>query len=117
MFVIDGKLVTPPLSDSILDGITRDSLLEIAVNEGIEVEERPVNVNEIRQALKNGSLTEAFGAGTAAVVAPIGTIGIDGELYELPVYFNDSILFRLKDKLEAIRSGREADQFGWNNIV
>jgi branched-chain amino acid aminotransferase len=117
MFVIDGKLVTPPLSDSILDGITRDSLLEIAASEGIEVDERPVSVNEIRQALKSGSLTEAFGAGTAAVVAPIGTIGIDGELYELPVYFDDSILFRLKDKLEAIRSGREADKYGWNGIV
>ena len=117
MFVIDGKLVTPPLSDSILDGITRDSLLEIAAAEGIETEERKVSVQEILQALKNGSLTEAFGAGTAAVVAPIGTIGIDGELYELPVYFEHNILFRLKDKLEAIRSGKETDVFGWNTVV
>jgi branched-chain amino acid aminotransferase len=117
MFVINGKLVTPPLSDSILDGITRDSLLEIAAAEGIETDERKVSVNEIKRALKDGSLTEAFGAGTAAVVAPIGTIGIDGELYELPVYFKDNILFRLKEKLEAIRSGIQTDPFNWNSVV
>ncbi|MGZ8537426.1 MAG: branched-chain amino acid aminotransferase, partial [Flavisolibacter sp.] len=78
MFVIDGKLVTPPLSDSILDGITRDSLLTIARDMQIEVEERPVSLTEIKKAFNDKMITEAFGAGTAAVVAPISEISIDG---------------------------------------
>src|SRR6185369_10773265 len=78
MFVIDGKLVTPPLSDSILDGITRDSLLTLAKDMGIPVETRPVSIVELEQAFHNNTISEAFGAGTAAVVAPVATIHING---------------------------------------
>jgi branched-chain amino acid aminotransferase len=117
MFVLDGKLVTPPLSDSILDGITRDSLLTIAKDLGIETEERQVNINEIVKTIKDKKRIEAFGAGTAAVVAPISVIGVDGELYHLPAYNSDSIMFRLKRELEAIRTGRKEDVNGWNNVI
>jgi branched-chain amino acid aminotransferase len=117
MFVIDEKLITPPLSDSILDGVTRDSLLEIASNLQITIEERPIGVKEMIKAFEEGKITEAFGAGTAAVVAPISTIGIDGILYELPVYTNASIMMELKKELEAIRSGMKEDVNGWNSIV
>jgi branched-chain amino acid aminotransferase len=117
MFVLDGKLVTPPLSDSILDGVTRDSLVQIAQDLGITVEERRISVKELIGNFKQGNLNEAFGAGTAAVVAPIATIGIDGDFYELPSLSGDSIMMQLKAALEAIRTGAKEDVYGWNNIV
>lgn len=116
-FVIDGKLVTPPLSDTILNGVTRDSLLQLAVDLNIPAEERPVAAQEIIKGIKSGKLTEAFGAGTAAVVAPIGAIGVDGELYHLPLYNESNIMFQLKKGLEDIRTGKATDAFGWNYLV
>jgi branched-chain amino acid aminotransferase len=116
MFALDSKLVTPPLSDTILDGVTRDALLTIARHMGITVEERPVSIDEIKQAFKMNTIKEAFGVGTAAVVAPIDTIGIDDIDYKLPVYSNDSIMFQLKKQLDAIRFGTAADIYNWNFI-
>jgi branched-chain amino acid aminotransferase len=84
---------------------------------GIETEERQVSITEIIKSIKEGKVIEAFGAGTAAVVAPINVIGVDGELYKLPAYENNSVMLRLKKELEAIRSGRSEDVYGWNNIV
>ncbi len=117
LFVINGKLVTPPISDSILDGITRDALLALAKEMEIDAEVRPVSVDELEQAFRDHTITEAFGAGTAAVVAPVQTIGIRDAEYTLPAYTADSILNRLKDKLEKIRTGLEEDMFGWNTLV
>lgn len=114
MFVLNNTLVTPPLSDSILDGVTRDSLLTLANDIGCEVEERPIRVEELEQAFRNNSITEAFGAGTAAVVAPIETIHINGIDFQLPPYSNESILNRLKQKLERIRTGVDEDTHKWN---
>jgi len=117
MFVIDGVLLTPPTSDSILDGVTRDSLLTLARDMNFKVEERPVSVEEIKVAFKKNLITEAFGAGTAAVVAPIETIGVDGVDYKIPAYSDKSIMFQVKRKLDAIRYGQEEDLYGWNFIV
>lgn len=117
MFVIDGKLVTPPVSDSILDGITRDSLIQLARHLGIAVEERPVSITELKAAFAEGRITEAFGAGTAAVVAPIASIGIDEQLYALPATSDNAIQTALKKELEAIRTGRSEDLFNWNYLV
>lgn len=117
MFVIDGVLVTPPLSDSILDGVTRDSILTLARDMGYATEERRISLNELEKAFRNYSLTEAFGAGTAAVVAPIGTVHINGIDYQLPAYQPDHLLNRVKDKLEKIRTGAEEDVYGWNTVV
>jgi branched-chain amino acid aminotransferase len=117
LFVLDGKLVTPSLSDSILDGITRDSLLTLAEHIGIPVETRAVSVEELQKAFHHNTITEAFGAGTAAIVAPIATIHINGVDHHLPTYNDNSIMFRLKNKLDAIRMGNEPDIFGWNNVL
>jgi len=115
MFVIDGTLVTPPLSDSILDGVTRDSLLTLAKDLGIPVEERPVSIHELEKAFRDNTITEAFGAGTAVVVVPIGTINIDGMDFTLPPV-EDPIQVRLKHKLDNVRLGLDEDIHGWNFI-
>jgi branched-chain amino acid aminotransferase len=117
IFVMDNVLVTPPLSDSILDGITRESLLVLANDLGFKVEERPISWEELESAFKNNSITEAFGAGTAAVVAPIELISINGIDYHLPPYSGKNLLNRIKHKLDAIRNGEEADLYGWNYLV
>jgi len=117
MFVINGTLVTPPLSDSILDGVTRDSLLTLANDLGYPSEERPVSIAELEQAFKDRTITEAFGAGTAAVVAPVQTIQINGVDYSLAAYDEDSVHNKLKHQLELIRSGQIADVHEWNCIV
>jgi len=105
------------LSDSILDGVTRDSLLTIARALGYKLEERPVEVAELEKAFQDKTITEAFGAGTAAVVAPIQTIHINGSDFDLPKYNPESILNKLKQKLERIRTGVEADTNEWNFII
>lgn len=117
MFVINDELVTPPLSDSILDGVTRDSLLVLAKDLGYKTEERAVSINELEQAFRNRTLTEAFGAGTAAVVAPIQTININNIDFHLPEYSKENLLSRLKLKLERIRTGLETDIHEWNYII
>lgn len=117
LFVINNMLVTPPLSDSILDGVTRDSLLTLANELGFKTEERPVSVVELESAFQQKTITEAFGAGTAAVVAPVQTIHINGIDYHLPAYSSDNLFQIIKRKLEKIRTGVETDLHGWNNIV
>ncbi|HTI91834.1 MAG TPA: branched-chain amino acid aminotransferase [Puia sp.] len=120
-FLIDGVLVTPPLTDTILDGVTRDSLLTLAARAGIPAEERAVSVDELREGLERGRVREAFGAGTAAVVSPIREIGIDGKDYLLPVVGSGvgvgSVGMELKKMLDDIRYGRAADPFGWNFYI
>ena len=117
MFVINDTLVTPPLSDSILDGVTRDSLLTLANDLGYNIEERSVAVDELEKAFRSKTITEAFGAGTAAVVAPIQTIRINGIDYQLPEYNGENILNKLKQKLERIRTGMEPDTREWNFVI
>jgi len=122
-FVIDDKLVTPPLTGSILDGVTRDSLLTLATSAGITVEERSVSVEELKRGFEKGQVSEAFGAGTAAVISPIQAVGIDGRDYLLPVVGRTSeeeagsVALRLKEALDDIRYGKNADPYGWNFIV
>jgi branched-chain amino acid aminotransferase len=117
MFVLGDKLVTPPLSDSILDGVTRDSLLQLARDMQIEIEERRVSITEIIKAFKDNTIKEAFGAGTAAVVAPISEISIDNTIYHLPAFDNNAIMLRLKERLERIRTGNAEDVHGWNGVI
>ena len=116
-FLIDGTLITPPLSETILEGVTRDSIIAICEHDGIKVEQRPITASEIAAAAKAGKLQEAFGAGTAAVTAPISAIGIRGEIVTIPDYTDDSLCFRLQRRMEAIKKGTVADVFGWNTIV
>ncbi|MVN78212.1 branched-chain amino acid aminotransferase [Hymenobacter sp. HMF4947] len=113
MFVIDGVIITPALSTSILDGITRRSVLELARDWGLPVEERRVSSREVVAAIQEGRLTEAFGVGTAATIAPIATIGYEGHNYDLPALLDDAFARRVGAALEAIRTGHAADPHGW----
>ncbi|WP_462252828.1 branched-chain amino acid aminotransferase [Ekhidna sp.] len=117
MFVINDTLITPPTSDSILPGITRESALILARNWGIKVDERPIKVDEIIEAIENGSLTEAFGIGTAATVSHIAVIGYEGTDYELPAIETRTISNRILDSLTKIKLGQEEDRFGWMHKV
>ena len=99
---INDTLITAPTNDRILDGITRKSIIEIAKQEGIPVEVRPLTVTEVVAAAKNGTLKEMFGAGTAAVVSPISAFGHKGTDYDLPVLENDYATL-LKKKITDIQ--------------
>lgn len=111
-FRINDTLYTAPISERILDGVTRKSLIDIAKRDGIKVEERSVLVSELIDASKNGSLKEIFGAGTAAVVNPIAGFSYDEFYYEVPKQEN-SIAIELKDKLTNIQYKLAEDTFGW----
>lgn len=113
MFMLDDKLITPALSDSILAGITRDSILQLARAWEIAVEERKVSVKEIVAGLENGKLTEAFGAGTAATIARIEVIGFEGRNYTLPNTDRSNFARRVHEALDGIKHGTQPDPFGW----
>jgi branched-chain amino acid aminotransferase len=117
MFVVSDTLVTPPLSDTILDGVTRDSLLALARTMGYKTEERPISLIELENAFRNNTIVEAFGAGTAAVVAPVKTINLHGTDFHLPEHSHEKLSGKLKQKLESIRTGREEDTLNWNCII
>jgi branched-chain amino acid aminotransferase len=109
---INDTLFTAPISERILDGVTRKSLIDLAKSEGINVEVRSVLVSELLEAVQNGSLKEIFGAGTAAVISPIVGFSYKDVYHELP---KESHTFaqQLKDKLTNIQHKLEADNFGW----
>jgi branched-chain amino acid aminotransferase len=111
-FRINDTLLTAPVSERILDGVTRKSIIDLAKSEGIAVEERPVLVEELVAAAKNGALKEVFGAGTAAVVNPIAGFCYREEYYELPKLEN-SYAAKLKEKLTNIQYKLADDTFGW----
>lgn len=111
-FRIGDKLITAPTSDSILDGITRKSLIQIARDENIDVEIRPLLVSELIDAADNGSLLEIFGSGTAVVVLPILGFGYENNKYELPIKEN-SWANLLKNKLNNIQYNLSNDPYGW----
>tara|TARA_B100000767_G_C19749833_1_gene530241 strand:- start:663 stop:1760 length:1098 start_codon:yes stop_codon:yes gene_type:complete len=117
MFIIGGKLVSPQTSDTILNGVTRDSVITIAKDLGIEVEIRKISVTELEEGLKSGRITEAFGVGTAATIKSIEVIGIDGTNYTLlrsePSH-EGSVANQLSLELDGIRRGRRDDRHLWN---
>ena len=111
-FRINDTLYTAPISERILDGVTRKSLIDLAKREGINVEVRSVLVSELIDAVKDGSLKEIFGAGTAAVVNPIVGFSFQETYYELPKIEN-SYAIQLKEKLTNIQYKLAEDTFGW----
>lgn len=113
MFVIGDTLITPSLSDSILPGITRDSVIKLVKSWGGKVEERKITVKEVVEALQNGTMKEAFGVGTAATIAHIATIGYEGHDYDLPPVEQRTLANKIYDELEGIKRGTKADPFGW----
>lgn len=115
--VIDGKLVTPALQDTILDGVTRKSIIEIARFEGIQVEERRLSIDEVLEAAKAGRCLEAFVCGTAAVVAPIASfMDKDGSVVALKEP-QGKVGMQLREKLISIQAGRTDAPEGWNYLI
>jgi branched-chain amino acid aminotransferase len=112
-FVLDGKAITPPLGGTILRGVTRDSSLTLLRDLGIPVEERQISIDEVVSAHAGGKLTEAFGAGTAAIVAPIACIRYRERDLQFPAPADSSVAARLRSRLVAIQTGREPDTHNW----
>jgi len=115
-FRINDTLLTAPVSDRILDGITRKSIIALAKKRGIPVEERPIKVSEIETAAKEGTLKEAFGTGTAVVVLPIESFSNKGVQYAIPPQEN-SIANLIKKELTDIQYNEADDPFGWRYAV
>lgn len=113
MFKIDGKIVTPKLTGSILPGITRKSCIEVLKDEGFTVEERLLSVEELGEALKSGKLEEAWGCGTAAVVSPIGELCYKGEKFIINNGEIGKVTQHLYDTLTGIQWGKIEDTRGW----
>ncbi|MDR2202208.1 MAG: branched-chain amino acid aminotransferase [Clostridiales bacterium] len=112
-FRVGDRVITPELGGSILPGITRKSVIELLKSRGIRVDERPVAVDEVVAAIGDGSLTEIFGTGTAAVISPVGAIMLNGR--ELTVNGGEfgELSASVFDELTGIQTGRLPDRFGW----
>ena len=117
LFKINGKIVTPELNGSILPGITRKSCLQLLRDKGYEVEERRISVDELMAAAKDGTLEEAFGSGTAAVVSPIGMLSYRGEKFTVSGGKIGPVTQELYDTLTGIQWGKIEDPYGWSQVV
>ncbi|AOM82986.1 branched-chain amino acid aminotransferase [Salisediminibacterium beveridgei] len=116
-FKINGEIVTPALSGSILEGVTRKSIIELLHSWEIPVMERKISIQELIQAQKNGTLEEAFGAGTAAVVSPIGSFTYKGVAYKVQDGETGSLTKKLYDTVTGIQTGKLDDPFGWTKVI
>jgi len=112
-FVIDNELVTPSLNGSTLAGITRDTVLQLAQDWGMRVVERPISIDEVFTAAKNGRLSEVFGTGTAAVVSPVSELAYKGDKLTIGDGKVGPLAQRLFDDISAIQRGLKPDPHGW----
>ncbi len=113
----DGSLQTPPLTDTILAGITRDSLLRLARDMGMTVREEPYSIEQWEADARSGRLTEAFACGTAAVVTPIGSVkGAEGE-FAIGGQSTGPLTMRLRSALVDIQRGAAADPYDWIELI
>ena len=113
MFKIDGEIVTPMLSGSILPGITRKSCIEVLKTQGYKVTERLISIDELEAAMESGKLEEAWGCGTAAVVSPIGELCYKGVKHQVSGGNIGEVTQKLYDTLTGIQWGKIEDSFGW----
>jgi branched-chain amino acid aminotransferase len=116
-FLYDGKVVTSPLKGTILDGITRRSILALVKEMGLEVEERALSVDEILDGAQSGRLEEAFGTGTAAVVSPVGRFTFRDRTVTLGGGQAGKLTLKLYETLTGIQYGRLPDTHGWVELV
>ncbi len=114
VFMIDDILISPSEeSDTILRGVTKRSVLDLAHAWGVRVEERKISVEEVINAIRENRLSEAFGAGTAATIAQIAKIGFRDELFTLPAVETRKFSARVKKYLDDLKAGKVADEFNW----
>jgi branched-chain amino acid aminotransferase len=106
----DGTLVTPTVSGTILEGITRSSILTLAGELGLKVQERPISIDEWREGVASGDITEAFACGTAAVITPLGRLVWEGGELEVPT---GEVAMRIRQTLLDVQYGRAEDTHGW----
>ena len=116
-FVMDDELVTPPLTGSILPGVTRDSVLRLAREWGWKVSERPIGIEEVRKAAADGSLREVFGTGTAAVISPVGSLSYKGEEITISGGRMGEVAGKLYAEITGIQYGEVPDRYGWVHKV
>ena len=117
MFKIGDEIVTPMLSGSILPGITRKSCLEILCKEGYKVSERLLSIDELEKAMEDGTLEEAWGTGTAAVVSPIGELCYKDHKYTVGGGKIGKVTQHLYDTLTGIQWGKTEDAYGWTQEI
>jgi len=113
LFLYDGKIVTSPLHGTVLDGITRRSVLTLVKEMGYEIEERALSVDEIMEGSQNGRLQEAFGAGTAVVISPVGSFCYKNECIQLGDGQPGELTMKLYNELTALQYGKKEDKHGW----
>jgi branched-chain amino acid aminotransferase len=116
-FLIDGKVVTSPLRGTILDGVTRRSILALVEDLGVKVDERALSVDEIFETIASGRMTEAFGTGTAAVVSPVGQFTYRDRTATLGDGKVGQFTMKLYETLTGIQYGRLPDTHGWVELL
>ncbi|TDR51465.1 branched chain amino acid aminotransferase [Halomonas ventosae] len=109
----DGRIVTPRLTDTILEGVTRDSVLTLARDEGLTPEERPISIEEWREGAASGEITEIFACGTAAVITPVGELVTESDRIRLSAQGDNEVAKRLRTRLLDLQYGRREDTRGW----
>jgi len=112
-FLIGDELITPPLTGSILPGITRDSVLRLTKDWGLKVSEKRITIDEVLAANEKGNLREIFGTGTAAVISPVGEINYKDQICTINNGKTGELSQKLFDELQAIQNGSSADPYGW----
>ena len=117
MVRIGNEVITPPLAGTILDGVTRNSALTLMRDWGLTVTERPITIDEVMQAGRDGTLGEMWGTGTAAVVSPVGTLGYKGEDVTINGGETGALTRKLYDSIVGIQYGRTNDPHGWTSVV
>ena len=116
-FRIDGKVVTPSLVGTILPGVTRNSVIQLLEDAGDPVDERRIEIDEVVAAIREGRMQECFGAGTAAIIAPVGGISYRGEHSSINNSQAGEVTRRLYDEFTGIQLGEVPDRHGWNRLV
>ena len=116
-FLVDDEVITPPLTGSILPGITRDSVLKICKSWGMKVSEKPLSIDELIGGIQAGRVKEVFGTGTAAVISPVGIIHSKGKNHQVADGKTGKLSQKLFDYLTGIQVGRVKDPFGWMDRV
>ena len=112
-FVIDGEVITPELTGSVLPGITRKSAIEVCRSKGYKVTERRITIQEVADAYDAGKLDEVFGTGTAAVISPVGHLKWDDKIMEINDNKIGKVSQMLYDTMTGIQWGKIPDTFGW----
>lgn len=117
MLQIDDEVITPPLTGTILPGVTRDSILTLCRDWGLKASERPITIQEVMEAARNGRLKEMWGTGTAAVVSPVGELGFKDERVTINGGKTGALTQKLYDAIVAIQYAEAADPHDWTTTL